>query len=339
MVEYVVQNGSDLRFTKYFWRGCEPLPIDISQYSKFVEVLKMHESGVSRSDIHLRTQVKQSTVYAWTLMSCMPKLAHFLKALRLLGEPTPERVWLTLEQSHGHALPIGRFIQVPSTVGAWSEVEAIINQTIPTVPTIQDFDSRYLFGFLSRNDYRRQCSQAQARKRSQAYWACPEQEIPDEPAFGRLSPVYAPSIFGLRMGRKKDQVQPPGKPNGFYEWASQSSPFVDWIYHVALGLAEGELTTYDPIHLDWAIDSPIEFRTGLIQGIAESDGSVSIASQAVEFWVIPNWDFLMRLLATFGLHGFRNREAFRLVEQEPGDFCPSMYRCSPSICKRSGTKD
>ena len=39
--------------------------------------------------------------------------------------------------------------------------------------------------------------------------------------------------------------KPSHKPNGFYEWISQSSPLVDWIFNVALGLKDGELTTYD----------------------------------------------------------------------------------------------
>ena len=54
----------------------------------------------------------------------------------------------------------------------------------------------------------------------------------------------------------------------------------------------------------------------MIQGIAESDGSVSIASQTVEFWVIPDWDFIIKLLATFGLRAFRNREAVSLVKSQ-----------------------
>jgi hypothetical protein len=68
--------------------------------------------------------------------------------------------------------------------------------------------------------------------------------------------------------------------------------------------------------MDWAFEAPRDFRVGLIQGIAESDGSVSIASQTVEFWVIPDWDFIIKLLSSFGLHGFRNREAVSLVKSQ-----------------------
>jgi len=189
-----------------------------------------------------------------------------------------------------------------------------MNQNTSTTPRTQGFDSRYLFGFLLGMIIGDAAKSKQGRGHRHIGLVL-SKKYDTNLRLGDFTCECA-QHFGLRMSRKKDQAQREGKPNEFYEWASQSSPFIDWIYHIALGLAEGELTTYDPIHLDWAIDSPVEFRTGLIQGIAESDGSVSIASQAVEFWIIPNWDFLIRLLATFGLHGFRNREAVSLSKNQ-----------------------
>jgi hypothetical protein len=314
LVEYFVKRGADLSFTKYFWRGCEPLPIDLSQYSRFVEVIQMYESGVSRKDIHLRTRVRPSTLYAWTRMTGVPKLVHFLAALLLLGTPTENRLWLTVEHSHGHAIPVGRFIQVPASVNSWPEVESVMRQTIASTSGLEGFDSRYLFGFLLGMIIGDAAKSKQGRGHRHIGLVL-SKKYETNLRLGEFTCKCA-QHFGLRMARKKDQARRDGKPHGFYEWTSQSSPLIDWMYHVALGLAEGELTTYDPIHLDWAIDSPVEFRIGLIQGIAESDGSVSIASQTVEFWIIPNWDFLIRLLASLGLHGFRNREAVSLSKSQ-----------------------
>lgn len=121
---------------------------------------------------------------------------------------------------------------------------------------------------------------------------------------------------GLRMKRSTDMPKPENKPYGFFRWVSQSSPLVDWIIKVILGLADGQATTYDRVYLDWALNSPRDLRLGLLQGIAESDGSVSVASQAVEFWVLPDWDFMIKLLATFSLRGFRNREAVSLSKTQ-----------------------
>ena len=258
IIEYAVQHSADLAFTRYFWRRCEPLPIDITQYSKFVEVLQMYESGVSRTDIHLRTRVRPSTVYAWTRMTSMPKLGHFLSSLLSLGEPDEDRLWLTLEHTHGHAIPIGGFIQVPASVNSWLEVENVLQQTIISVPSVQGFDSRYLFGFLLGMIIGDAAKSKQGRGHRHIGLVL-SKKYETNLRLGDFTCECA-QFFGLRMSRKKDQAKREGKPNGFFEWTSQSSPLIDWIYHVVLGLAENELTTYDPIHLDWAIDSPIEFR-------------------------------------------------------------------------------
>lgn len=313
-IDYLLQNGADLSFTKRFWRDCEPLPIDISQYSKFVEVLTLYEAGVSRPDICLRTQVKQSTVYAWTRLTCMPKPAHFLKAFLLLGEPTSERVWLTVEQTHGHALPIGRFVQVPMMVNSWLDVEMVINQARGDPLNLQGFDIRYLFGFLLGMMIGDAAKSRQGRGHRHIGLVL-SKKYDTNLKIGDFTCRCAMAL-GLRMHRAKDHPKPLHKPHEFFEWTSQASPLIDWIFNVALGLNDGDLTTYDAIQADWVLEAPREFRLGLVQGLAESDGSVSIASQEVEFWVDPHRSLLKRLLETFGLHGFNNRQAFTLSKTQ-----------------------
>jgi hypothetical protein len=118
------------------------------------------------------------------------------------------------------------------------------------------------------------------------------------------------------MHRIQDHPRRNNKPNGFYDWVSQASPLIDWIYNVALGLKDDELTTYDSVRADWMLEAPREFRLGLIQGIAESDGSVSIASQTIEFWVEPHRDLLKRILAMEGLRAFNNRQALSITKTQ-----------------------
>lgn len=43
---------------------------------------------------------------------------------------------------------------------------------------------------------------------------------------------------------------------------------------------------------------------------------MSIASQAVGFWMGPSKDFVVKLLGTFGLRGFGNREAITLSKSQ-----------------------
>ena len=88
------------------------------------------------------------------------------------------------------------------------------------------------------------------------------------------------------------------------------------MFNVVLGLRDGERTTYDAVRMNWVFEAPTDFRRGLVQGIAESDGSVAIASQTVEFWIGPNWDFMKRLLATFGVRSFRSREALSVSRRQ-----------------------
>ena len=122
--------------------------------------------------------------------------------------------------------------------------------------------------------------------------------------------------LGLRMHRIKDTPQPKWKPHGFFAWASQASPLIDWIYNVGLGLRDDQVTTYDSLRAGWVFDSPREFRVGLVQGLAESDGSPNVASQSVEFWIGPDWDWMIRLLATFGLRAFKSRQAVTLSKSQ-----------------------
>lgn len=125
-------------------------------------------------------------------------------------------------------------------------------------------------------------------------------------------------------------AKPAGKPNGFFQWVSQASAVIDWLYNVALGLRDEELTTYDSVRAEWMLSAPREFRVGLINGIAESDGSVAIASQEIEFWVDPHRDLLRRLLEMEGLRAFNNRQALSISKthairsfQVP-IFCPNL---------------
>lgn len=84
-------------------------------------------------------------------------------------------------------------------------------------------------------------------------------------------------------------------------------------------MRDGELTTYSPVRMRWVFDSPIEFRRGLLQGLAESDGSVSISGQQVELWIGPSWDFGRGLLRTFGIHAFGNREALTISKGQASE--------------------
>jgi hypothetical protein len=84
----------------------------------------------------------------------------------------------------------------------------------------------------------------------------------------------------------------------------------------AAGLEDSERTTYYSVRMDWALDTPEDFRRGLVHGIAQSDGSVSIASLTVEFWIGPNWHFFKCILRTFGVESLQNREDLSVTKNQ-----------------------
>jgi hypothetical protein len=148
LVAYVLEHGDNIEFTRHFWNGCEPLEADVIQYHKFTQALQMTHSGEDPDSISLDLETSVTTARNWRALSKMPKLSHFLKAFLNLGAPTNGRVWLTLEQSHGYAVPVGQFIQVPTTIQTWEDVDLVLSQIKPMRDETTKFTKPHLFGFL-----------------------------------------------------------------------------------------------------------------------------------------------------------------------------------------------
>jgi hypothetical protein len=312
VANHLLQHGDDLSFTKYFWKGCEPLPRDKMYYSKLAALVSADARGQRLRNPSESMGVGLGSATSWAKQAIMPKLGHYLGAFVELGDPGLNKVWLAMECSHGQANPIGKFLRVPTRIESWKDIEEVLAQTLPVAQPSPHFSRTYLFGFLIGIVI----GDAHKPKPGNGHrniHIVLSKKYDTNVAIGDFA-TFCANDLGLRMRRHPDGPKPHDKPFGFYVWVSQSSPFIDWIFNVVLGLKDGQHTTYDQVSMDWALEAPLDFRLGLIQGIAESDGSVSVASQTVEFWVIPDWDFMIKLLATFGLRGFRNREAVSLVK-------------------------
>lgn len=312
--DYLVRNGDDLSFTKYFWKECEPSEKDKWKYNEFTAAMRLSYQGSDDNAIATKFGLPVRRVKKWIDLVMPPKLGHFLKVYLRLGEPTSDRVWLTINCSVGHGLPLGPFIQVSRVVNSWEDIESVISQLQPLEPVPVSFSRRYLFGFLLGMIIGDAAKSKQERSHRHLGLVL-SKRYDTNLNIGEFTSQCA-RFLGLRMHRDKDLPRPAGKPHGFYQWTSQSSPLIDWIFNLALGLDDEQVTTYDPIRAEWVEDSPEDFRLGLLQGLAESDASVSISGQEVEFWIGPNWDFTRNLLASFGLHSFRSREAVSLSKSE-----------------------
>lgn len=79
VVDYVMQHGDDLAFTRFFWKECEPLRRDIENYSKFASIITEDASGIR--PIPMKMGVGLGSSHSWAAQDAMPKLGHYLKAL------------------------------------------------------------------------------------------------------------------------------------------------------------------------------------------------------------------------------------------------------------------
>ncbi|MDV3278420.1 MAG: hypothetical protein LYZ69_08160 [Nitrososphaerales archaeon] len=314
VMEYLLKRGADLGFTNFFWKNCEPNEYEIKRFSRYAKVLLLASEGATRRATALEAGVGEWSVESWARFRHRPKLAHYLKSFLELGRPKKGWVWLSINNTPGHAVPLDPFIQVPRVIGDWKDVQFVLGQLQPIGTPREEASSPYGFGFLLG------VMIGDAAKKRQAEWhrhleLVLSKRYDTSVMIGDFTSECARGI-GVRMERVSDRAPYGNKPRGFYVWRSQSTALVDWLYNVCLGLTDDELTTYDSVRMDWALRAPKGFRRGLVQGLAESDGSVSIASQTVEFWIGPNWDFVKRLLLTFGVSSFRNREALSVARRQ-----------------------
>ena len=314
IIDYVLEHGDDASFTEYFWKGCEPHPYERRRYPLYTRVLCLFNAGNSLAKIARTTEVNYQSVRSWTKFEQRPKLAHYLGIYLRFGKPREGWTWLSINNTSGHAVPHGPIVQVPRVISNWVDVADVLAQLEPLEAEDGHFSREYLFGFLVGMIIG-DAAKSRAKNWHRHVGLVLSKKYETNEKIGEFT-CYCSRSFGLRMHKVKDQPRPTHKPHGFYEWVSQASPILDWIFNVVLGLKDQERTTYDAVRMNWAKDSPVDFRRGLIQGIAESDGSVSIASQTVEFWIGPNWDFFKEVLLTFGVRSFQNREALSVTKSE-----------------------
>lgn len=314
ILDYVSKNGADTSFTEFFWKKCEPHPYEVKRYPLYVDTLRLMAAGGSKAEISRIVGVESRSVGNWTNFRQKPKLAHFLSLFIELGTPRPGWVWLSINNSSGHAVPLGPIIQVPEMISDWGDVEQVLAQLRPVNEIDPQFSQEYMFGFLlgmAIGD----SAKSRSRNWHRHLGLVLSKKYATNENIGEFMCLCTQSV-GLQMHRVADQPKPEHKPHGFYQWVSQASPLIDWIFNVCFGLKDGERTTYDAVRMDWVTDAPEDFRRGLVQGIAESDGSVAVASQTVEFWIGPNWDFFQRVLLTFGVRSFRSREALSVTKTQ-----------------------
>lgn len=148
ILDYIREHGDDISFTEVFWKDCEPFQYELERYPKYVKVFSLAFKGTSLNDICTLSGVKITSIRKWTSFAQKPKLAHYLEAYLSLGLPREGWTWLSINNTSGHAVPLGPFIQVPKEVTEWVAVADVLAQIAPLEASQTELSREYMFGFL-----------------------------------------------------------------------------------------------------------------------------------------------------------------------------------------------
>src|SRR5207249_821876 len=126
---------------------------------------------------------------------------------------------------------------------------------------------------------------------------------PNSLRFGEFTALSAHTSLGLTTHRIRDA---PSSQQRYtraecYRWITPATPLFGWVFRVCLGLERGEKTTYDPVKMDWIVDTPKSFKVHFLQGLAESDGYVDAGRDKAVIASSPNERVLSKLLESLGV--------------------------------------
>jgi len=76
---------------------------------------------------------------------------------------------------------------------------------------------------------------------------------------------------------------------------------VFWFHTTSLGLSEDQLTSYNPVSMDWLLAAAPVSIVWFLKGIADSDGCVNVGNRTVEITSEPNGPLFVKLFAKVGI--------------------------------------
>ena len=110
------------------------------------------------------------------------------------------------------------------------------------------------------------------------------------------------SLIGISCGRIADSPPRNRDSHGLYRWMSYFSEVFVWFHTACLGLAKNQLTSYDPVNMDWLLTASHVSILWFLRGVADSDGTVSIRNRTVEITSEPNANLFKNLFELLGVH-------------------------------------
>ena len=288
---------------------------DVAMYNRFMEILKLSKSGLNGDEIG-RT-LHMNNVRKYLSGDKMSFLTFLRREHDRLGSPEPNHKWLPIGLKP-RGTPDGSWIQVPVKINRIGDIAAVLDQRDPPETAflaMREFGYKSpqelleekipLFGFLvgatigDAGKHRKGESRFQSKSLSLVL----SQNKPNSYRFGQFTMLGARTSLGVDMHRIADAPASKSRysDSECFRWISPASPLVGWLFHDCLGLNGEELTTYHPLRMDWLVGTPSTFKTGVLQGVSESDGWVDAGDDMVCFVSSPNTPLFSSVLRSLGL--------------------------------------
>jgi len=109
------------------------------------------------------------------------------------------------------------------------------------------------------------------------------------------------SMLGMTCGRIRDGSPRANNPSGSYRWMSYFSEVFFWFHTACLGLNVDQLTSYNPVSMDWLLTAAPASIEWFLRGIADSDGCVNVSNRGVDITSEPNGPLFAKLFAKVGI--------------------------------------
>ena len=304
IAEFIIHNPAlDTNFMNQFY-GVTLREKDTKTFYEFTTVVKHRAAGLSATKISELTGIPKRKLEHWIFNENSVFSIRLLEHYFTLGKIEKSHRYLSINSTRG-GIFTGPWITVPSQIRDYADVEKVLNQLRPITENECYHNNiskaelfAYFLGFLIGDSSKTGIKRAQrTTRRVQVRLSI---RYPSNEKVGEFVSLCANSI-GLRMERRKDC--PAGKlnPYPFYTWISQSSPLIQWIFEVCLGLDNDMLTTYDPIRSDWILSAPEIFRIRFIQGLADSDGFVDFTARQAGIITSPNTELIEKILNSLNI--------------------------------------
>ena len=284
--------------------------------TQYFQALNLLKDGGAYLDVARTLKVRHSQIMRWV----DGRRPDYIELTRHIPKqpPEPNHQWLPFTmEANFHPT---NFINVPTTVETWTQIQHVIHQTQPLDtpqmhqwqhqfgPITQDEAFAYLLGIIVSD-----CGKSSITYSSHRIDLRLSKKYSWSKQMGEATCYYLGQI-GIHAKQVGDRDSSAG-PKTCYSWNSENTPLLQWIDKTCFGLETEQRTTYHLIKADWLLTAPTNIRIKFLQGFNDGDGSASIKDQTLSNTCGPNIPFLRKLLQTFDIGSTKDEHRIKIKRQ------------------------